>query len=188
MIKLLDISKIVISKMSKEEVYENTIKWAKKYDKDLLELLNKDKEYDLNVFGIERGNTKKPRKDISKWSDVKENIIYMYERPKEYDFDKIDLENAKKIILEYLNIYEFTDDKELWFNKIKDVSQKLGYAREVKEYKKEPEKFKGHVGDVSTVIRIVLTGRKNTPDMYEIMQVLGNEEVILRLKSFVKRS
>lgn len=74
----------------------------------------------------------------------------------------------------------------MWFNKIKDLAEKLGYAREVKEYKQEPEKWPGHVGDISTVLRVSLTGRQNTPDLYEIMQVLGKDRVVERLNKLVK--
>ena len=188
MIKLLDISKTVISKYTKEEVYEETIKWANSYDKGLKQLLEKDKDYTLCVLGIERGN-EKPRKDIAKWSDVKENIEYMYDdvyfsKEHTYEFQKIqDKEEIKKIISLYLEKYfNIEDDKQTWFDKIKDLAEELGYAREVKMYKQEPEKYKGHVGDVSTVIRIALTARANTPDMYEIMQVLGKNSVVKRLK------
>ena len=184
MVKLLDIGKNVISRMSAQEVYENALNWANEYDKELVQILE-NKDYALKVFGIERGN-KKPRKDLSKWSDVKENIIYMYEEPSNYDFDKISDEDAKKVIEEYSKVYDYNDDKQVWFDKIKDVAEKLGYAREVKEYKANPENWPGHVGDVSTVIRVVLTGRRNTPDMYEIMQVLGKDEVTKRFENFVK--
>ena len=184
MIKLLDIGKNVISRMSAQEVYENALNWAKQYDEELVHILE-NKDYALKVFGIERGN-KKPRKDLSKWSDVKENIIYMHEEPSNYDFDKISGEDAKKVIEEYSKVYDYNDDKQVWFNKIKDVAEKLGYAREVKEYKANPENWPGHVGDVSTVIRVVLTGRRNTPDMYEIMQVLGKDEVSKRFENFIK--
>ena len=184
MVKLLDIGKNVISRMSAQAVYENALNWANEYDKELVQILE-NKDYALKVFGIERGN-KKPRKDLSKWSDVKENIIYMYEEPTNYDFDKISGEDAKKVIEEYSKVYDYNDDKQVWFDKIKDVAEKLGYAREVKEYKANPENWPGHVGDVSTVIRVVLTGRRNTPDMYEIMQVLGKDEVTKRFENFIK--
>jgi glutamyl-tRNA synthetase len=191
MVKLLDIGKTVISKMTAEEVYENSLNWAKEYDKELEEML-KDKEYSLKVLGIERGN-KKPRKDISKWSEVKNNIIYMYDNKFlnediSYDYAKIsDKEEINKILKLYIDEYfDIDHDKETWFNNIKDLAEKVGYAREVKEFKKEPEKWPGHVGDISTVIRVALTGRQNTPDMYEIMQVLGRESVINRLNKAMK--
>lgn len=190
MVKLLDVSKIVISRFDAQKVYEDTINWAKVYDKELKTLLKKDKEYTLKVLGIERGN-EKPRKDISKWSDVRENISYMYDEEFEkikdnYELQKIqDKEEIKKILELYTTKYfDINDDKQTWFNKMKDLAEEMGYAREVKEFKANPEKYKAHVGDVSTVIRIALTGRTNTPDMYEIMQVLGKDRVIERLKNF----
>ena len=192
LVKLLDISKRIISTYTAEKVYEESINWANQYDKQLKELLEKDKEYSLRVLGIERGNVK-PRRDIAKWSDVKENIEYLYDeiyehQDKSYEFQKIsDLEEIKEIIEDYIqHYYNEKDDKETWFQKIKDLSQKYGYARETKEYKQNPEAYKGHVGDISTVIRICLTNRSNTPDMYEIMQVLGKERVMKRLQQAVQ--
>lgn len=186
MVKLLDIGKNVISKMTAEEVYNCALEWANEYDKELAEMLA-NKEYSLRVLGIERGN-KKPRKDISKWSDVKNSIIYMYDDKffagdVAYDYGKIsDKAEVEKITKTYINEYfNINDDKDTWFNKIKDLAEKLGYAREVKAYKAEPEKWPGHVGDISTVLRVKLTGRQNTPDMYEIMQVLGKDSVERRL-------
>lgn len=185
MVKLLDVSKNVIARYSAEQVYSFANEWAKQYDEELAQMLS-DKEYGLKVFGIERENSKKPRKDLSKWSDVKENIIYMYNKPESYDFDKINGEEAIKVIKEYINVYNSNDDKEMWFNKMKDVAEKCGYAREVKEYKADPEKWPGHVGDISSVIRVAITGRRNTPDLYEIMNVLGNDEVIARLNKAIQ--
>ncbi len=192
MVKLLDVSKNVISKYNAEKIYDETLKWASKYDKEVEKLLKENKEYSIQVLNIERGKTK-PRKDISKWSDVKEIIRYMYEEEynnmKNYEFQKIEnKEEIKDILSSYIEKYfDINDDKETWFNKIKDLSENKGYAREVKEYKQTPEKYKGHVGDVSTVIRVALTTKHNTPDLYEIMQVLGKETVIKRIKDFIKR-
>ena len=191
-VKLLDISKRVISKYTKEKVYNETINWASKYDSKLKELLENNKEYSLKVLGIERGNIK-PRRDIAKWSDVKENIIYMYDdefyksTPK-YEFPQIsDMQEIKDIISTYIEkYYNAQDDKETWFNKIKDLAEAFGYAKEVKEYKQNPDAYKGHVGDISTLIRVALTTRTNTPDMYEIMNVLGENSVKERLQYAIK--
>ena len=189
-VKILDIAKTVISKYTAEEIYNESINWAKVYDNELFELLQ-DREYALKVFGIERGNAK-PRKDISKWSDVKENIEYMYDKEfyakdRQYDFQKVtDKELIKKILTLYMEkYYDENDDKQVWFDKIKDLAEEVGFAREVKEWKKEPEKWPGHVGDISTVIRVALTSRSNTPDMYEIMQVLGKERIFARLEKAI---
>ena len=185
MVKMLDVSKNVISKFSAEEVYNETYNWAKEYDKELLEMLE-NKEYSLKVLGIERGNAK-PRKDIAKWSDVKHIISYMYDdkfdKNGEFEYQKItDKDEIDKIVKLYFEkYYDESDDKETWFNKMKDLSESLGYAREVKEYKANPEGFKGHVGDVSTVIRVKITGRCNTPDLYEILKILGKERILKRI-------
>ncbi|MBQ9658116.1 MAG: glutamate--tRNA ligase [Clostridia bacterium] len=189
MVKLLDVSKIVISKMSAEEVYENALNWAKRYDSELVEMLE-DKEYALKVLGIERGN-QKPRKDIAKWSDVKENIVYMYENKYkniEYPYQTInEKEDIKKILNLYMEkYYNENDDKQTWFDKIKELAEELGFAKEVKEFKANPGTYKAHVGDVSTVLRIALTGRTNTPDMFEIMNVLEKDTIERRFKMAIE--
>ena len=191
MVKLLDVSKIVISKMSAEEVYEKSLNWATKYDENLAKLLE-NKEYALKVFGIERGN-QKPRKDIAKWSDVMENIEYMYDESFNSQLHKDeyqvinDKEDIKKILKLYIEkYYDANDDKQTWFNKIKELAGEMGYAKEVKEFKANPGVYKAHVGDVSTVIRISLTKITNTPDMYEIMKVLGKDRVISRLNNEIE--
>ena len=185
MVKLLDVSKTVISKYTAEEVYTAALEWAKEYDSELAEMLS-DKEYSLKVLGIERGNVK-PRKDIAKWSDIKNIIYYMYDnkfdKNGEFEYQKIiDKDEIEKIVKSYFeNHYDENDDKQTWFNKIKDLAEEMGYAREVKEYKANPEAYKGHVGDISTVLRVKLTGRHNTPDLYEIMQVIGKERLLKRI-------
>ncbi len=191
MVKLLDVGKTVISKFTSEKVYEESLKWAKRHDEELEKLLE-DKEYSLKVFGIERGN-KKPRKDIAKWSDVKENIEYMYDelfysKKHDYPYQVINnKEEINKILTLYTEkYYSDEDDKQTWFDKIKELSGELGYAKEVKEFKANPEKYTAHVGDVSTVLRVALTSRTNTPDMYEIMKILGKDRIVERFKKAMK--
>ena len=187
MVKLLDVGKTVISKFTAEKVYEEALKWAKRHDEELEKLLE-NREYSLKVFGIERGN-KKSRKDIAKWSDVKENIEYMYDelfysKKQDYPYQVINnKDEINKILTLYIEkYYDDEDDKQTWFDKIKELSGELGYAKEVKEFKANPGKFKAHVGDVSTVLRVALTSRTNTPDMYEIMKILGKERIVERFK------
>lgn len=185
MIKMLDVAKNVISKYSAEEVYDESYNWAKNFDPELKEMLD-DKEYALKVLGIERGNVK-PRKDIAKWSDVKNAIYYMYDnkfdKNGEFEYQKInDKDEIEKIVKEYFDkYYDEKDDKDTWFAKMKDLAESFGYAREVKEFKANPDNFKGHVGDISTVIRVRITGRCNTPDLYEILKVLGKERIMKRV-------
>ena len=186
MVKLLDVSKNVISKYSAERVYDEAMAWANEFDAELAEMLSADKEYSLRVLGIERGNAK-PRKDLSKWSELKYTISYMYndkfDKNAEFEYGKVtDKELISKITKLYVEKYfDINDDKQTWFDKMKDLAEEVGFAREVKEFKANPENWPGHVGDISTVIRVTLTGRQNTPDLYEIMQVLGKETVVERL-------
>ena len=187
MVKLLDVGKTVISKFTAEKVYNEALKWSKRHDEELEKMLE-DKEYSLKVFGIERGN-KKPRKDIAKWSDVKENIIYMYDeqfnnKQEDYPYQVIkEKEEINKILTLYMEkYYDEADDKQTWFDKIKELSGEMGYAKEVKEFKANPGMYKAHVGDVSTVLRVALTRRTNTPDMYEIMKILGKDRIVKRFE------
>jgi len=186
MVKMLDVSKNTISRFSAEEVYDLAYTWAKEYDTELAEMLE-NKEYALKVLGIERG-TAKPRKDIAKWSDLKYIISYMYDDKfetanEEYDYQKItDKEEIEKIVKTYFDkYYDENDDKETWFNKMKDLAEELGYCREVKEYKANPDSYKGHIGDISTVIRVKITRRSQTPDLYEIMKIIGKERLLKRI-------
>lgn len=182
LVKLADVSKNTIATFTAEKVYEDGLEWAEEFDKDLAELMKKHKEFTINILNIERTGTK-IRKDIAKWSELRENLEYLYDEvffTKEHEDEWQNITNKeeiKKIITEYLNVYDENDDKDTWFNKVKDVAEKFGYAREVKEYKKNPENYKGHVGDISTVIRVALTGRRNTPDLYEILKNLGKERI-----------
>lgn len=195
MVKLLNVSKDYIARLSKDEVYENAISWANIYDKDLYNILKNNKEYSLNVLNIERESGR--RKDISKWKDLKSSIWYMYndlfeesvKNIKDYEFENLE-ENKKKeikeIVTKYIKDYlDINDSKEEWFEKIKKLSSDFNYAREVKEYKTNKEKYKGHVGDVSGYIRLVITSRKNTPDLYEIIKILGIDEVKRRINKFI---
>ncbi len=191
MVKLLDVGKTVISRMTAEKVYEEASNWAKKHDEELTKMLE-DKEYALKIFSIERGN-KKPRKDISKWSEVKENIDYMYDekfydKVENYPYQVIhDKEDIKKILNLYLEkYYDASMDKQTWFDNIKELAGEMGYAKEVKEFKANPDQYKAHVGDVSTVLRVALTARTNTPDMYEIMQILGKDRMAKRFERAIE--
>ncbi|MBP3830873.1 MAG: glutamate--tRNA ligase [Clostridia bacterium] len=185
--KLNDISKNVISRFPTEKIYQYAYEWAERYDDSLKELLE-DKDFSYRVLNIERNpEIKKRRKDIGKWSDLKNEIEYMYDKrflnkKVEYPYQVIsDKEDIEQIIKLYIQkYYNEEDDKTTWFNKIKELAGELGYAKEVKEFKANPKAYKAHVGDVSTVLRVALTGRTNTPDMYEIMKVLGKESMAKR--------
>ena len=188
LVKLNDVSKNVISVMDADTVYTRVAQWAKEYDADFYIEFTKNPEFSRNMVNIDRESSK-PRKDIAKWSEVKEYFAYMFDSYFKPDFDlpeNINKEDAKAILLKYIEIYDENDDKDLWFGKIKDMCEPLGFTPNVKEYKKNPEDFKGHVGDVSTVIRLAVTGRKNTPDLCSIMKLLGKDTVSARINGIVE--
>lgn len=183
--KLLNISKNYISKLKATEVYENLLNYTKEYDSAFNDLITKYKDYTINILNIER-EQKKPRKDYSSYSDIKNHIWYMYDelfKSPNYEFQKIvDKSEILNILNDYVKYYyDEQDYKESWFNKIKELCNKLGYASNMKDYKENPQDYKGNVSDVSTVIRVALTSKSMTPDLYEIMKLLGKERIIERI-------
>lgn len=188
LVKLTDVSKNVICQMSADEVFELSYEWAKAFDPPLAKLYEQDKAYATAVLNIDRGN-KKPRKDIAKWSDIPDYISYMYDETFEENYEltgNATEELAVNILNLYKDIVDVNDDKDTWFNKIKEICQPVGCTPNVKEYKQNPDAFKGHVGDVSTVIRVALTGRTNTPDLFAITALLGADRVQKRIEKAIK--
>lgn len=187
-VKLIDISKNVISTMNADKVFTLSYEWAKEYNPQLASLYEQDTDYAKAVLNIDREN-KKPRKDIAKWSDIPDYISYMFDEafiPCYELCGNADKELAAEVIEKYIDAFNENDDKDQWFARIKDLCEPLGCTPNVKEFKQNPENYRGHVGDVSTVIRVALTGRTNTPDLYSISALLGRERVIKRLKDALK--
>lgn len=187
--KLLNISKNYLSKLSATEIYENLLEYTEEFDKEFYEILKKYKDYSTAILNIER-EQKKPRKDFAMYSDILPNVWYMYDEyfeksEKEYEFQTItDKDEIEKLLKYYLDLYSENDDKDTWFNKIKELCDKNGYASNMKEYKENPDKFKGNVADVSTVLRVALTTKHQTPDLYEIMKLIGKEKMEVRYQKF----
>lgn len=186
LMKLDDISKNMISKMTKEEVYKESYEWASKYSQSLKGIIDKDVEYYKGILNIER-EQKNPRKDIAKYSDIESLIWYMYDElfnPDVYEWGKVtDPSEISKILKTYMDKY-YTEDKDEWFNQVKLLADELGYASNMKEYKKNPDDFKGNVADIATVIRVALTSKSQTPDLYEILKLFGRDRVIKRFEKF----
>jgi len=185
--KLDNISKNIISKMSKDELYDELYKWASVYDKEFADIISSDVDYTKSILNIER-EQKKPRKDFAHYSEIKDKIWYMFSSLWENSskaplFQTInDKSKIKEMAEDYFdNFYDEEDDKDTWFGKVKDFAEKYGFAREVKEYKENPDNYKGHVGDVSTMLRILVTHESMTPDLYEIMHILGKKEMQNRI-------
>lgn len=187
-VKLTDVSKNVISLMPAKKVFELSYAWAKEYQPQLAELFAQDEAKATAILNIDREG-KKPRKDIAKWSDVLDYVSYMYDETfvPNYELNGNATSSlAVKVIEEYIKVVNLDDDKDAWFGRMKDICPLVGCTPNVKEYKAEPEKFEGHVGDVSTIIRVALTGRTNTPDLFAITALLGENTVKARLNSALK--
>ena len=181
--KLNDVSKNVIAGMTAEQVADAVIEWATEYAPDFAAKLTADKDFAVGLFAIDRGGNK-PRKDMAKWNEAPDYAAYFFddtftgmgELP-----ENITAEDAKAILTAYRSVYQPTEDKAAWFETVRNLCEPLGFSPDVKAYKKDPTGWKGHVGDVSTVIRLAITGRRNTPDLCSIMYLLGNDRVDKRL-------
>ncbi len=178
--KLFNISKNYLSRLKATEIYDNLLTYTKEFDQEFYDILKNNKEYATLIFNIERESIK-PRKDYMSYSDIKNHVWYMFDEyftNLTYDFVKItNKEEIKTIIETYVDKYLDLSDKDIWFNKIKEMCDTLGYASNMKDYKKNPEAYKGSVADVSTVLRVALTTKTNTPDLYEIMKLLGDSRI-----------
>ena len=186
--KLGDVSKNIISRMSAEAVTEAVTAWAKAYDPEFGALLAADPAYTTAIFAIGRGG-KKPRKDLSTWADAKPYMGFFFDEIFKvidaYDekFDKADIRTA---LTSFLASYDPADDMNVWFEKIKDVARSIGYADDMKAYKADPTVFRGSVADVSMFLRVAVTGKLNSPDMYAVMQVMGADRVRARIEAMIK--
>jgi glutamyl-tRNA synthetase len=192
-VKLTDMSKDIIAHMSAEEVYNGCLEWAKEYDPEFGSLLSRDEKYAKSIFDIDR-NCEKPRKDFAKWLDVKSGIFYFFDELFDqdtalgYNFPEgMSKDEAARLISEYAKIYNHTDDKDTWFGRVKEFCEAMGYSKDTKTFKKNPGVYKGHIGDLTGAIRVAVANRRNTPDLYEIMQVIGEKKVMERFERITSK-
>jgi len=185
--KLTDVSKNVIAAMTSGQVLEKVLSWSARHDTQLNSLLSRDTEYAQRIFAIGRGGDK-PRKDLAVWRDVRPYLDFFYDElwVPEYDFpENVGKADALSILRGYAAVYDEQDEQSVWFEKIRALSESLGYAGQTKEYKKNPGAYKGHVGDVSMVLRVAVTGRRNSPDMHQVMSILGRQRLLDRMAKAV---
>ena len=185
--KLNDVSKNVISRMTAEEAYRLSLAWAKEFDPAFAAIYGENGDYGTAILAIGRGGAK-PRKDLTTWKDVKDYVSFFYDAlftPDSTLPENVTPEDAAEICRRFAETYDPADDQPAWFAKIKQIAADLGYAPETKLYKKDPSAYKGHVGDVSMVLRIAVTGRQNSPDLFEVMHSLGCERTIARLSAMI---
>lgn len=187
--KLNDISKDIISRMTVEEVYEHLTEWAQAYNQEFSTLLTENKDYCLQILAIERGGDR-PRKDTAYWEEAPDHFVYFFDEyfekttlgeAQEY-FDTLEENHATGILKAYAEAYDETISQEDWFPALKVFAEEHGFASSMKDYKNNPDQYKGNVGDIAMILRVALTGRKQTPDLYQMMQVLGKDRVVERLK------
>ena len=182
--KLKDVSKNVISRMTADEVYEQAAAWAAVNDPDFHALLTRGPAYTKAILAIGRGG-KKPRKDIALWTDVKPYLDFMFDELFQPDYTlpaNVPARDAKAILASVESQFDGNDTPDDFFAKMKALAETHGYAPETKLYKKNPEQYKGHVGDISMVIRVAVAGRQNAPDLQSVMHILGAERVKSRLR------
>ncbi len=185
-VKLNDVSKNVLSRYTAEQIYDGALEWSEEFDTRLAELLGRDSDYAKAVFSIGRGG-KKPRKDFATWGEVKGYIGFFYDElfgitdalP-----EGTELGDVKAILLDHASALELTQGQDAWFDGVKAIAEKYGYASDMKAYKTSPESYKGSIADVSSFIRLAVTGRLASPDLYEVMRILGKERTVGRLVAF----
>lgn len=185
--KLNDVSKTVISKLDSGTVYNKLTDWAKEFDPEFYDILTEKPDYTKAMLSIDR-DVPKPRKDIAKWSEAKDYFSYFFDRlytPDSTLPENIAPADAAEFLKKYKSVYNASDDRQQWFDRIKQIAPEIGFASETKQYKADPQSYKGHAGDLSTVLRIAVTGRRNTPDLCSIMRVLGYDTCISRIDAAI---
>lgn len=187
--KLTDISKQIVASMSAEDVFSSVLGWANVYDQNFAGRLLENKEYFIKIFSIERGG-ENPRKDLGKWSDVQDNTFYFFNdlyrdrltKSESLPFPlSLSKDDVKNILSSYSELYKSDSSKDQWFDDLKKFAERLGFAKDAKTHKQNPSSYKGHVGDVAMVLRVALTTKTKTPDLYEILKVMGDKLVRERL-------
>lgn len=185
--KLNDVSKTVISKLDSGTVYNKLTDWAREFDPEFYDILTEKPDYTKAMLSIDR-DVPKPRKDIAKWSEAKDYFSYFFDKlytPDSTLPENIAPADAAEFLKKYKSVYNLSDDRQQWFDRIKQIAPEIGFASETKQYKADPQSYKGHAGDLSTVLRIAVTGRRNTPDLCSIMRVLGYDTCISRIDAAI---
>ena len=182
--KLNDVSKNILSRMTAEEVYEKLTVWASAFDPDFAEALTSDKEMAVKILSIGRGG-KMPRMDLATWADAKPFMGFFYDNffAIEDEYPAFDKETIRATLEKFLETYDYADEMNVWFDKIKAIADSLGFASDMKAYKANPEAFKGNVADISAFIRVAVTCMQNAPDLYSVMQIIGEEKTRARINA-----
>ena len=186
--KLCDVSKNEIAKMDAQQVYALLVEWAKEFDPDFAQKLTDDPDFAVRILAIGRGG-KKPRKDLATWADAKPYMGFFYDEYLEAPVFEEKFEKAviRSALEKFLDRFNFQDDAAVWFDKVKEITQELGFTTDMKAYKQNPDDFPGTVADVSTFLRLAVTGKTNSPDLYTVMQILGYERTVARIRKAMEQ-
>ena len=187
--KLHNICKNELSKLSEEELYDFLYDWAKENEPENVEKWFGNREKMLQILRLYMGvGAKRRRKDLMYAKQIFELISYFFdgESAEEMDEFKLDEDMVSKILKSYLAKYDHNDDNSVWFNKLKEIADEHGFASDMKAYKANPENFKGNVSDIAEAVRIAVTGRANTPDLWTIVHIMGEEQMTERIKKYIK--
>ena len=162
--------------------------WAKEFDPDFGEKLEGDRDYTVKILAIGRGG-KKPRKDLAVWKDAKPYMGFFYDDYLEAPvFDeKFDKAVIVDVLNRFLASFDISDDSGVWFDKVKAITNDIGFTTDMKAYKADPTAFPGTVADVSTFIRLAVTGQVNSPDLYTVMQILGKDRTVARILNTISQ-
>ncbi len=184
--KLTDVSKNEIAKMDAEKVYALLTEWAQEFDPEFAEKLLADKAFAVSILAIGRGG-KKPRKDMATWKEAKPYMGFFYDEYLEMPvFDsKFSKDTVINVLTKFIDRYDYADDSGVWFDKVKAITEEIGFTSDMKAYKADPDAFPGTVADVSTFIRQAVTGKTNSPDLYTVMQILGKDRAIGRIQAVI---
>ena len=185
--KLTDVSKNVISRMDAQTVYDLLVEWAREFDADFAAKLTADPEYAVKILAIGRGG-KKPRKDLATWQEAKPYMGFFYDEYLDAPvFDeKFGSATVRTVLEKFLEVFDIADDSNVWFEKVKGITESIGFTTDMKAYKADPTAFPGTVADVSTFIRQAVTGKTNSPDLYTVMQILGYERTCQRIRKVME--
>ena len=185
--KLVDVSKNVLSRMDAETVYGQLLEWAQEFDADFAQKLSANPDYAKSILAIGRGG-KKPRKDLATWKDAKPYMGFFYDDYLEAPvFDeKFDKTVVLEALRKFLEKFDIADDSAVWFDKVKQITIEMGFTTDMKAYKADPSAFPGTVADISTFIRQAVTGKTNSPDLYTVMQILGSERTVARIRNVME--
>lgn len=183
--KFEDVSREVLLRTSASEIYDEFAAWLNEYDREFFEIFTRDRGYSERILDVGRhGN--RPRKDLTSWKQARQFLSFYFPETfvieDEYP-ERVSEEDRREILKMYLESFDFADDGGEWFQKIRDITADLGYAVKPKDYKKNPELYKGSVSDVSAVVRVALTGRTNSPDLWEIIHIIGEDEMKRRIEN-----